>query len=148
MKTLEMPVFNNSCGKIFNDKIVLASAHREDEIDLEDIKKLKFGVTTSLKTIMWTLLPSSIFVLLYMERRMLDSAMFFLLAFVSIAITVVSLVMAEKSYFVLIKMHDGFTVRIRVAVDNKKDAKKFTDMCNKKLAKSKREDLRVVRTAA
>jgi hypothetical protein len=45
-------------------------------------------------------------------------------------------------------MHDGFNVRVRVAVDNKKDAKKFVEMCTKKLNKSKRESLRVVRTAA
>lgn len=149
MKKLEMPLFNNSCGKIFHDKIVLASAHREDEIDFEDIKSFRFGMTTSIKSVMWALLPSSIFVLLYMEREKLDAAIFFLLSFVAIAITVVSLVMAEKSYFILIKTNDGFNIRVRVALDNKKDAKKFVEMCTKRKVKNKKApSLRVVKPEA
>ena len=125
MKKLETPVFNNSCGKIFNDKIVLASSHREDELAFEDVKKVKFGMTTSLKSLMWALLPSSIFVLLYLERQKLDSSIFFLLSFVAIGISVFSLIMADKSYYILFKTNDDLNVKVKVSVDNKKDAKKF-----------------------
>lgn len=149
MKKLDTPLFNNSCGKIFQDKLVLASANREEEIEFEDIKKIKFGVTTSIKSLMWALLPSSIFVLLYLERNKLDSAMFFLLSFIAIAITTVSLIMADKSYYLLIKLEEGLNIRVRVAVDNKKDAKKFMDIANRKISKSKRvTPLRVVSNAA
>ena len=149
MKKLDTPLFNNSCGKIFQDKLVLASANREEEIEFEDIKKIKFGVTTSIKSLMWALLPSSIFVLLYLERNKLDSAMFFLLSFIAIAITTVSLIMADKSYYLLIKLEEGLNIRVRVAVDNKKDAKKFMDIANRKISKSKRPmPLRVVSNAA
>ncbi len=130
-----MPVFNNSCGKIFNDKVILASAHREDELAFEDIKKVKFGINTSIKSIMWALMPSSIFVLLYLERQKLDSAIFFLLSFIAIGISVFSLVMAEKSYYIRFRTKDGYNVKVKVAVDNKKDAKKFAEMCAKRLSR-------------
>lgn len=150
MKNLEMPLFNNSCGKLFNDKIVLASSHKEDEIDLKEVKKIKFGFNVSLKSIMWALMPSSIFVLLYLQRQMLDTSMFFLLSFVAIGISVFSVVMAEKSYYVLIKLRDGENVRVRVSVDNKKDAKKFADMAIKALGRISRSaaGLKVVKDAA
>ncbi len=128
----------------------MASAHREDEIALQDIKRVKFGMNTSVKSLMWALMPSSIFVLLYLERQKLDSAIFYLLSFVAIGISVFSMVMAEKSYYVLFKMHDGLNIKVKVAVDNKKDAKKFSDMCTKRLSKSRAtaSGLKVVKDAA
>ena len=145
-----MPLFNNSCGKLFNDKIVLASAHREEEIEFKEIKKIKFGFNISLKSVMWALMPSSIFVLLYLQRAMLDGAMFILLSFVAIGISVFSVVMAEKSYYVLIKLKGGQNVRVRVSVDNKKDAKKFADLAIKTLSRASRSNagLKVVKEAA
>lgn len=149
MKKLDTPLFNNSCGKIFNDKIVLASANKEDEIELDEIKRVKFGLTVSVKSLMWALLPSSIFVLLYLERAKLDSIMFFLLSFVAIGITVTAVIMAEKSCYLLIKLHDGINIRVRVAIDNKKDAKKFAEIVNKRISKVRREmPLKVVAKAA
>ncbi|RYJ41593.1 hypothetical protein [Flavobacterium beibuense] len=150
MKKLEMPLFNNSCGKLFNDKIVLASAHREEEIEFKEIKKIKFGFNVSLKSVMWALMPSSIFVLLYLQRAMLDGAMFILLSFVAIGISVFSVVMAEKSYYVLIKLRGGQNVKVRVSVDNKKDAKKFADMAIKRLSRvsGSTGGLKVVKEAA
>ena len=149
MNKLETPLFNNSCGKIFKDKIILASKTREDEVEFDDIKKVRFGITTSLKSVMWALLPSSIFVLLYMERKKLDSPIFFLLSFVAIAITVVALVMAEKSYYIHIRMSDGLNLRVRVSPDNKKDAKKFAELCVKTMARAKSTaHLKVVKSEA
>lgn len=150
MKKLEMPLFNNSCGKLFNDKIILASAHRENEIEFKEVKKIKFGMNTDLKSIMWALMPTSIFVLLYMQRNMLDAPMFFLLSFVVIGISVFTVAMSEKSYYVLVKMRDGENLKLRVSSDNKKDAKKFVEMSIKRHSRYSRSgsSLKVVKEAA
>ena len=149
MNNLEIPLFNNSCGKIFNDSIILATKNREDKINFNDIKKVKFGITASFKSIIWALLPSSIFVLLYMERKELDSAIFFLLSFVSLAFTILALVMTEKNHYINVKLNEGLNVRINVSADHRKDAKKFVELCRKNMQKAKKAPgLKILKPAA
>lgn len=118
------PVFNNSCGKIFNDKVILASSHRENHVRFDAIQKLEFVTKIDYKSLLWVLISSSFFLILYLERN-LEAWLFVIIGLVALSFTVLSLIMVEKNYQILVHLNDGSKTRINVAKDNKKDAKKF-----------------------
>jgi len=126
-----MPLFNNSCGKIFRDRIIFASSNRENKIEADSIERVKFVGRVSLKSLLWVGISSSFFGILYLERN-LDGWMYALISIVALAFTVLSLVMLEMNYHILLQMKDGSEKRITVTKDNKKDARKFVQAYKKR----------------
>lgn len=126
-----MPLFNNSCGKVFKDKVILASPNRENHIKFDAIARLEFVTRVSLKSLLWVFVSSSFFLILYLERN-LEGWLYAMIFLVAIGFTVLSLVMVERNYHILLLMNDGSKKRIVVSKDNKKDAKKFVAVAMKK----------------
>ena len=98
-----MPLFNNSCGKIFNDRIILASPHRENHVKFESVQKFEFVTRISIKSLLWVLISSSFFFILYLERN-LEGWIFSIIALIALGFTILSLVMVEKNYQILVHM--------------------------------------------
>ena len=119
-----MPLFNNSCGKIFRDKVIFASSHRENKIKSDSIERVSFVGRVSLKSLLWVGISSSFFGIMYLERN-LDLWMYAIIGIVALAFTILSLAMLEMNYHILLEMKDGSEKRISVTKDNKKDARKF-----------------------
>lgn len=126
-----MPLFNNSCGKIFSDKVILASPNRENHVKFESIDKLEFKTQVSFKSLLWVLISASFFVLLYLERN-LEGWLYAIIGAVALGFTVLSLIMVEKNHLIMLHLNDGSKTRINVAKDNMKDAKKFVAIAKKK----------------
>jgi len=126
-----MPLFNNSCGKIFSDKVILASPNRENHVKFESIEKLEFKTQVSFNSLLWVLISSSFFMILYLERN-LDIWLYAIIGAVAFGFTVLSLIMLEKNHHIMLHLNDGSTTKINVAKDNMKDAKKFVDIAKKK----------------
>lgn len=131
MDTDMSPLFNNSCGKIFNDKVILASPNRESHVKFDSIEKLEFKTRVSFKSLLWVLISSSFFLILYLERN-LDGWLYALISAVALGFTILSLIMVEKNHHIMLQLNDGSRTRINVAKDNKKDAKKFVAIAKKK----------------
>jgi ABC-type lipoprotein release transport system permease subunit len=129
-----LPLFNNSCGKIFGDKIVLASSNNENQIKSESIARLEFVGRVSLKSLFWVAISSSFFGILYLERN-LDGWMYFLIFILALFFTVLSLIMVERNYHILLLMKDGTKRTISVDKSNKKDARNFVAAFRAKRAK-------------
>lgn len=126
-----MPLFNNSCGKIFRDEVVFASSNRENHLKAESIQGLKLKGTVSLKSLGWVIISSSFFGILYLEKN-LEGWMYGLIFILALIFTGLSLYMLERHYYILLVKKDGTQYKIRVDKDNKKDAQKFVDFFRKK----------------
>lgn len=134
MTTLEIPQFSNSCGKIFADKIILATAHKESEIALSDIRKVKFASKPQSKSLFFVALPALLFVFPFFTG---DDDAFLNIVFVLFGILLmsVSLYNLNKKHSVSIKLASGSSVSINVWEGNIKEAKKFAGMVNSKIAR-------------
>ena len=128
-----LPLFNNSCGKIFRDEVVFASSNRENHLKTESIQGLKLKGTVSLKSLGWVAISSSFFGILYLERN-IEGWMYGLIFIIALLFTGLSLYMLERNYYILLVKKDGTQYKIRVDKDNRKDAQKFVDFFRKKKA--------------
>ena len=135
MTTLELPQFSNSCGKVFADKIILASANKESEVPLKDIKKASFTSRPHNKSLFFIALPAMLFVFPFFSG---EEDTFINIVFIALGILlmVVSITQANRKHTLNVKLASGSTIGINVWEGNLKDAKKFTSMVNSKLTKT------------
>src|SRR4051812_2561571 len=98
-----MPLFNNSCGKIFSDKVILASPTRENHVKFESIEKMEFKTQVSFKSLLWVLISSSFFGILYLERN-LEGWLYAIIGMVALGFTVLSLIMVERNYHIMLRL--------------------------------------------
>lgn len=126
-----MPVFNNCYGKVFDDKVVLASPLRENHVELNSISKLRLVTRFNLDSVLWVLISVSFFLMIYHERN-IHGWIYSVVYGLSIAFTILSLIMVEKSHHIMLLMNDGSKKKIAVSKNKKKDAEKFVAVAMKK----------------
>jgi hypothetical protein len=136
MTTLETPQFSNSCGKIFADKIVLATAHKESEVALSDITKINFIVRPQPKSLFFAALPAMLIALPYMTNEKDGLIIGFFIA-VSLILTGVALYNLNKKYTLSVKLATGNSMSINVWQGNQKEAQKFVAIVKSKISKIK-----------
>ncbi len=134
MISLETPQFSNSCGKIFTDKIILATAHRESEVAVKDIKKISFTGRPQPKGLFFVALPVMLlaFPFITNEKDWFVNGIFIILG---VLLTGFSLTQLSKVYTLNVKLNDGNTINIKVWEGNQKEAKKFVSMVKAKIAR-------------
>lgn len=122
----DMPVFSNSCGKIYHNNVVFAFDNGEKNIVVQKITAVKFTGRATPKSVMIMFLPLLATFLIYLERNMHGLLR---LAGVGVMLAVFGLAFyyAEKQYRISIVMNDGSKTTIRVSKDNRKEARKFVD---------------------
>lgn len=127
------PIYANSCGKIFGDRIIFASPNRETVYDLDTIKKISFKKRYETGSIVFTFLPG---ILLFVPYFSGAEDTFIKVMFISVGLIglAVSIAKAKAKYTVDVKTDKG-GVAISVWEGNKNDARKFVEKANLFLAK-------------
>lgn len=119
-----MPLYFNSCGKIFDDKVIFASAYKENIFYVNDIAKVSMKTRLGFKSVLSLFLPFGLLGILYLE----NSLDFFVQA-ITVALMLIFLVVAfintEAKYYIILHLKNTRNVKIKISKSNKKDAGKF-----------------------
>ncbi len=119
-----MPLFSNTCGKLYADTVVFALVNREFILPVEDIKYISLKKSINLSNLLYLALPAAVFILSRLVRDD-DTFIKVFLCGIAFAFTVICLVKVQKKYTVRIKMVNGSLKTIHVAKANYNDAQKF-----------------------
>jgi hypothetical protein len=135
MKDSLLPVFGNTCGKLYDDYILLASENNERTLPLNSVKKITFKSRIALSSLLFMVLPALFFVLpQFMENE--DAFIKAFIYAIGILFIGVSIFKAEKKHSVNIVTKNQSVFKVRVISENIRDAKKFTQEANKLLIKN------------
>ncbi|MEL1245277.1 hypothetical protein AAEO56_13455 [Flavobacterium sp. DGU11] len=121
-----MPLFSNSCGKIYADDVVFAYDNGEKRIAIEKIKAVNFDTRLTRKALLLLFLPLPVFLFIYLEKTTHNLLRLMGLG-TMLAIFGLAVFFAEKKYRITIIMADGSKKSISVSKANRKDAKFFLD---------------------
>jgi hypothetical protein len=121
-----LPLFSNSCGKIYADDVVFAYDNGEKRIVINKIKAVNFDTRLTRKALLFLFLPLFAFLFIYLEKTKHN-----LLRLIGLGVMLVVFGLAvfygEKKRRIIIIMADGSKKSISVSKGNRKDAKKFVD---------------------
>lgn len=121
-----MPLFSNSCGKIYANDVEFAYDNGEKRIVIKEIKTVNFNARLSWKALLFLFLPLAVFVFIYLQKTIHNLLRLAGLGSV-LVIFGLAFFYAEKKYRITIIMADGSGKTITVSKGNRKDAKKFVD---------------------
>lgn len=137
MYTNNKEVFANTCGKIFKDRIILAT-HKETTIPLKSIKSITLKKKYDKSNLLFALLPAILIVLPYIfpkDAQEIKTALL-LSGLLGVIICVLKI---KKVYSLNLKTQSGRLVKIKVWEGNKKEAQKFIDKTTSMINKAKAE---------
>mgnify|MGYP006145011481 CR=1 FL=1 len=126
MEKLEIPLYFNSCGKIFEDRLIFASAYKENIFDVSDIGKVSMRKKLGFKSVLSLLLPFGLIGILYLERD-LDFIVQATTVVLTLIFFIVAFVNTEMKYYIILQLKSTKNVKIRISKNNKKDAGKFVE---------------------
>ncbi len=126
MEKLEVPLYFNSCGKIFEDRLIFASAYKENIFDVSDIGKVSMRKKLGFKSVLSLLLPFGLVGILYLERD-LDFIVQAITVVLTLIFFIVAFVNTEMKYYIILQLKSTKNVKIRISKSNKKDAGKFVE---------------------
>jgi hypothetical protein len=122
----EMPVFSNSCGKIYTDNVVFAFSNGEKELTMEKIKAVRFTERLTPRSLAFILLPLLVYPAIDHIKNF--NGLFRVGGYVAMfGVAAMAFDYSEKEYSISVVMNDRSKMTIRVSKDNRKDAKKFVD---------------------
>ncbi len=98
-------------------------------IDFDEVSKLGFISRISLKSLLWALI-FFIFFLDFCLRRNPDNWFFSSIAAMSVGLSILALILADRKYYIVLCMKDGIKTKIEVAKDNKAAAEAFVALVN------------------
>ena len=125
-----MPLFSNTCGKLFSDTVVFASVSSENKIPVEDIKNISFKRSVVWSNLLFLVVPLCVFALSRMVKNDDTFIKFFLYGIASL-FAIICLIKVQKKFTIQIRMNNGALYTIRVSIDNVKDTQKFIDKATK-----------------
>ncbi|MES2487805.1 MAG: hypothetical protein V4581_17895 [Bacteroidota bacterium] len=136
MTELEIPQFSNSCGKLFADKIILASSNKESLIDLNTVRNVSFTSRPAPKSLFFIALPLPLF---FMPSLLNENDFFVKVMFVTVGLLLllVSVWQVNKNYTLSLKLKDGSSTSINVWEGNRKEAQKFADRVKSQIVRLK-----------
>jgi membrane protein CcdC involved in cytochrome C biogenesis len=134
MTTTDHIKFSNSCGKIFADEIILATAHKESVIAVNDIKKVSFTSRPKPQSLLFVALPAVLFVFPFFNHST-DTFLNVLLIGLGVLLMAVSLYNLNKQHTLTVKLATGNSIAINVSPRNIKEAKKFAGMVKAKISR-------------
>lgn len=129
MKSTDTALFTNSCGRIFADRIQLASYKGEATVQVREISHLKFKTSITRNGFLFSLLPSILIGIAVVINpvNVTERALFFLAGIIGIAAL---LYMAERKHIIRITYKRGAPRDISVLSANVKEAKKYVAAAN------------------
>jgi len=135
MKNLNLPLFGNTCGKLYDEYIVLASANRERTLPLNSVKKVTFTKSIAISSLLFMLLPGVLFILPYFLSSE-DAFIKVLLYAIGSIIIAFSIFKAEQKYAVKVYTKNGSVLTVKLIKENMHDAKKFVSAAATLIAKN------------
>lgn len=129
MENLEIPLYSNSCGKIFNDRLIFASAYKENVYYTKDISHVKTRSKFGLKSVATILLPFSLLLIPYFDNN-LPVFMEVVIVAMMVLFFVIALIKTDAKYYIILHLKNGQAVKIRISKNNKKEAYKFLNAIN------------------
>lgn len=130
----DTPIFSNTCGILFNDKVIFGFVNGDKEISLSKISHAQFREKITIAFWLLIVLPLPLYAALdymYNYNGLLRLAGYCLAGCVSS----LAYYYAKKKYLIVIEMVNSSRFVIRVSEDNKKDASKFINNLNKAIEK-------------
>lgn len=129
MNDNDLPLFSNTCGKLYIDRIVFASALKETSITPKHLKKVTFNRGVTISSIVIIVLSCILFASpLYLPQ----AEIFFI---IGLAFLILSIAKVKKTYSINLHMKDGTIRTISVWEGNRKDASKFVTKVQEKFFK-------------
>ncbi|WP_294820640.1 hypothetical protein [uncultured Flavobacterium sp.] len=128
----DTPIFSNTCGMLFDDKVVFAFDNGEKQIPLSKITAAHFRERITNGFLMLILLPLPVYGLLDYIKNFDGLARVTGYA-IAAAISGLAYYNARKIYRIALDMVSGSEFTIRVSANNRKDASKFINKLQKKL---------------
>ena len=114
-----LPLFSNTCGKLYIDRIVFASALKETSVTPQNLKNVTFNRGITISSIVIIVLSCILFTSpLYLPQ----AEIFFV---IGLAFLAISIAKAKRTYSITLYMKDGTIRTISVWEGNRKDASKF-----------------------
>lgn len=129
MNDNDLPLFSNTCGKVYIDRIVFASALKETTITPQSLKKVTFSRSIAISSIVIMVLSCILFTSpLYLPQ----AEIFFI---IGLMFLILSIAKAKKIYSITLYMKDGSTRTIKVWEGNRNDASKFVSKVQERFFK-------------
>jgi len=124
MKNFDVPLFSNTCGKLYTDAVVFASVSKESIIPIRDIKNISFKKSVVWSSLFFIPVPLAVFALSCLVSNN-DAFVKMFLYFIGVLFMAICVFKVKKKYTIYIRMENKSLYAIRVAKDNIKDAQKF-----------------------
>lgn len=141
MKSTDTPLFTNSCGRIFPDKIQLASYKGEATIKIKEISSLSFKTRITRNGFLFSLLPSVFIGISFFTQSSVEKMSFLGAGILGMLLLFYK---AERKHILRVYFKRGRHRDISVWSANIKDAKKYVNEANKVVvasnAKKKKPD--------
>ncbi|MES2487806.1 MAG: hypothetical protein V4581_17900 [Bacteroidota bacterium] len=134
MNNLETPQFSNSCGKLFPDRVLLATSSREAEFELNKVSNVSFKGRPQIKSLLFLAFPIILFILpLFVHNA--DVFIKVVFAVIGILFLIITLFNIQKKYTLTLYLKDNTRRSIDVWQGNRKEAEKFAEKIKIKLAR-------------
>lgn len=137
MQIDNQPVFGNTCGKIYRDRIVLATSNKESGFPFHEIKNLTFKQKFDPRGLLFACLPGAILAFPFVFKNE-DTAIRIaagVLGFLGVALCIFK---AQKRYTLHMEMNSGKMIKVNVWHGNKKEAEKFVGKALPLILKAKK----------
>lgn len=127
MTNTTQQVFTNTCGKIFRNRLVLATPKHETLLSYDEIKNISFDKKRKKGDLLVALLPAVLIVISFFLKKEESTIklLFIILGVVGIAL---ALFKAQARYVVIVKKTDSRSITVRAA--GKREAEKFASQAN------------------
>jgi hypothetical protein len=137
MKSTDTPLFTNSCGRIFPEKIQLASYKGEATIKIKEISSLSFKTRITRNGFLFSLLPSIFVGISFFTQSAAEKMSFLAAGILGIALL---LYKAERKHILRVYFKRGRHRDISVWSANIKEARKYVNEANKVVASSLKKE--------
>lgn len=132
----DIPLFSNTCGKLFSDRVVFASAIRETQIDSGDIKNISFGKRIRISSLLFLCIPAMFFVLpLFIHEA--ETFLKYSILLLGVVFFIISIVKARRDYKLKVSLKNGETITWNVWEGNVREAHKFVQQVRLRLKKAR-----------
>ena len=137
MKSTDTPLFTNSCGRIFPEKIQLASYKGEATIKIKEISSLSFKTRITRNGFLFSLLPSIFVGISFFTQSAAEKMSFLAAGILGIALL---LYKSERKHILRVYFKRGRHRDISVWSANIKEARKYVNEANKVVASSLKKE--------
>lgn len=128
MKSTDTPLFTNSCGRVFPDRIQLASYKGEATIKMKEISSLSFRTSITRNGLLFALMPSVLIAASLLTNGKTEKIAFLVGGVLGMALLFYK---AERKHVLRIHHKKGRSRSISVYSANIKEAKKYVIEANK-----------------